>query len=115
MPLQTPFMREEETALYSRRDGRGHNPKGRHSESLRGLGTRVNRFATGIKQRKWGVAGEKSVILGHLAQLKSEWMDGQMGRCIYVCIFRTRSLESEQARFTSSSSYMSAGTWRHGA
>lgn len=54
MPLQTPFMREEETVLYSRRDGRSHNPKGRHSESLRGLGTRINKFATGIKQRKGG-------------------------------------------------------------
>lgn len=66
MPLQTPCILEKmEEAIIQ---------KGRHSEALRGLETRVSRFAKKIKLRE-SVSGE-SVILWFSEQSKSEWMDG---------------------------------------
>lgn len=59
--------------------------KGRHSEALRGLGTRVNRSAKVIKLSESGRGGiSDSVVFSTDNQNPDGWRDRQMGGWIYV-------------------------------
>lgn len=71
--------------------------KGRNSDALRVLGTRVKRFAQEIKLRENGGVGEisDSVVFSTIKIQTDGW--------IYVCIFSTGCLQSDKARLKSSS------------
>lgn len=82
--------------MYSRKDGRNHNPKRKTFEALRSLRTGVHRFAKEMKVLGWEGLGQG--IRDSVAFSTDGWKD----LCMYLCTFSTGSLESDKARLRSS-------------